>query len=130
MMNLEAIAAVIVVGWSGTLTMTGCAAGPANEEPSPEYRPLSSEHELSAPSSTLKSDRQGRDYRFSCSKLGCICHGDHDCNTMFESGVCGDVPAKCFERGPGPHYCICARWIGSSGAGDRAAPGRAPAHEP
>ncbi len=115
----KSIAAVVAMAWVGALATSGCAAAPANDE-----EPVATEQELP----TSKSDRQGRDHRFSCSKLGCICHGDHDCNTMFEAGVCGEMPAKCFERGPGPHYCICARWIqGSKPPGEATGPSKPPA---
>ena len=54
----------------------------------------------------------GGGLNFSCGALGCICHGDFDCNNMFGGNACGSWPSKCYERGPGPVYCICAPWVG------------------
>ena len=109
-MNLKALAALLLLGSICMVTATGCAAGPAADASSDDATTAPDE-ETATSVSALKAGGGGGGAGFSCSGLGCICYGDYDCNDMFGSGVCGDMPAKCYERGPGPHYCICAPWV-------------------
>jgi hypothetical protein len=44
---------------------------------------------------------------FSCGAIGCICHGDFDCNDMFSTNSCG-AWATCYIWGTDV-ICICGR---------------------
>jgi len=118
MMTVKTLASMLLLGAIAVSTITGCAAGPADDDRSADET-TTSEEETATSSSALKAGGGGGGLSFSCSGLGCICHGDYDCNNMFESGVCGTMPAKCYDRGPGPHYCICAPWVPRTAAAAR-----------
>jgi len=104
----------------GVLAVAGCAAGGAETTEAPAEGPTATSE---AP---LVSGGGGGGLSFSCGPLGCICHGDFDCNNMFGSGVCDGLNAKCYERGPGPVYCICGGPFTRAGAagGVVATPGK------
>ncbi len=104
--SLLALGAFIVLG-------AGCAATTESPEPvASDTASTESDDSIESSSAALLAGGGGGALGFSCSGLGCICHGDADCNNMFDGNACGSWPSKCYERGPGPVYCICAPWVG------------------
>ena len=97
-MKITNLVSTVALSCLGVIAFTGCAASPAGDD--------AAEGPTAASEAPLVSGGGGG-LSFSCGPLGCICHGDWDCNNMFDSGVCDGLNAKCWERGPGPVYCIC-----------------------
>lgn len=103
----------VVLSCLGAIAITGCATQVESAESTPADAGVAAA-EAAAPdggatstSTAALTSGGGGAVGFSCGPLGCICNGDYDCNNMFGSGVCNGLPAKCWERGPGPVYCIC-----------------------
>jgi len=113
-MNIEKVVRIVAVAGSTFFGLAGCAVD-AEPKPAPEETaPAATADENTAEKSEALINGGGGLGIYSCGPIGCICHGDFDCNNMFTDGVCGSWPAKCYERGPGPTYCICAPWVGRS----------------
>ena len=107
-MKLARIARLATLFSAATLiagVLPACALGSAD---APAEQAANTEHGAATEQALTATARAAN---FSCSGLGCTCSGDWDCNNMFDWGACGDWPAKCYERGPGPVYCVCAPWV-------------------
>ena len=113
-MNIQKLVRIVTVAGSAMFALAGCAVD-AETKPAPEETPpaVAAEENTATTAEALRAGGGGG-RGFNCGGLGCICNGDWDCNNMFGSGACGSWPAKCYERGPGPVYCICAPWVGRS----------------
>lgn len=103
----------LVLGCVGVLGVAGCAvepgsaSAPAGGDAPADAREGQGEATATSEAALVSNGGGGGGLGYSCSAIGCICWGDFDCNNMFTDGVCGDRPAKCWERGPGPVYCTC-----------------------
>jgi hypothetical protein len=88
--------------FASLLAVAACTAAPAHVPSEAESTSSTTEALGSGPVGGSGGNN------FSCGPIGCICYGDDDCNNMFGAGACdGRGPPKCFERGPGPVYCVC-----------------------
>ena len=106
MKNLPPVVSAFVLGCLGLFALGGCAAGAASEDDASANEANEANEETGTSEAALKAGGGGGGMNFSCGPLGCICNGDYDCNNMFGSGVCDNLPGRCFERGPA-QYCIC-----------------------
>jgi hypothetical protein len=121
-MNFEKMMGVVVVAGCAAFALAGCAVDaetvPVAEssegaKPAPATSPdeaAADAENIAKTTEALTSGGGGGGLGFSCGALGCICHGDWDCNNMFDGPACGSWPAKCYDRGPS-QYCICAPWV-------------------